>query len=103
MQLKPTGLAFAAMILTTSGALADPIRSACLASDRGRCNVRLCACIQAAADAALSRTDQRRAATFFATPQEAQNTKTSSNPSDLAFWARYEKFGAFAEQQCRKL
>jgi len=101
--MKPTGLALAALIFTTSGALADPIRAACLSSDRAKGNARLCACIQAAADASLNGTDQRRAAAFFAAPQAAQDTNTSRAPGELAFWMRYEKFGAFAEQQCRRL
>ena len=65
-------IAAAAVVLTTPLAMAGPIDSACIRSDRARGNAPLCGCIQQVANQTLSRSDQRRAASFFRDPGKAQ-------------------------------
>lgn len=95
-------IATAALVLTTPFAVAGPIDSACVRSERGAGNGRLCGCIQQVADQTLSRGDQRRAAAFFRDPQEAQNVRMSKRDADNAFWARYKNFAAAAEAYCAR-
>ena len=83
-----------------SAALAGPISTACMKSNRGAANTALCSCIQQVADTTLAGADQRRAATFFRDPDKAQKVFLSQNRADDAFWARYKAFGAKAEQIC---
>lgn len=96
-------LAFAATLtpLLASYAAAGPISRACLTSGRKAANSSLCGCIQAVADVALSRRDQRQAAKFFRDPHRAQEIRQSDRASDEAFWLRYKAFGSQAETSCR--
>ncbi|MDB6180199.1 hypothetical protein [Paracoccus fistulariae] len=94
-------IAAAAIVLTAPLAVAGPIDSACVRSDRARGNAPLCGCIQQVANQTLSRSDQRRAARFFRDPHEAQVVRMSKSNSDNAFWARYKSFAARAEAYCR--
>ncbi|MFV0300303.1 MAG: hypothetical protein ACK5IP_05395 [Paracoccus sp. (in: a-proteobacteria)] len=94
-------IAAAAVVLTTPLAMAGPIDSACLRSDRGRGHTSLCGCIQQVANQTLSRSDQRRAAEFFRDPHKAQEARTSKRDADNAFWARYKRFAGNAEAYCR--
>ena len=82
---------------------AETIRKACLFSDRGRVQPRLCSCLQGAADRTLSAKDQRTAAGFFRDPDEAQRVRRSDRRRDEAFWERYERFGETARKACKKL
>jgi hypothetical protein len=82
-------------------ALAGPIENACNRSDRQAANRSLCRCIDNVAQQTLTRSEQRRAARFFANPDEAQSVRMSRTPADNEFWARYRAFGAAAEQFCR--
>jgi hypothetical protein len=100
--MKPVTLAVALATLLPvfpSIATAGPIERACMASDRGG-NRSLCGCIQQAADATLSGSDQRRAAKFFNDPEDAHATWISQSKADDAFWDRYKTFGATAEAYC---
>ena len=54
-------IAAAAVVMTTPLAMAGPIDSACVRSDRARGNAPLCGCIQQVANQTLSRSDQRQA------------------------------------------
>lgn len=92
-------IAAAAVILTAPLAVAGPISSACMRSERtqGR---SLCGCIQQVADQTLSRGDQRRAARFFKDADAAQQVLMSKSDADNAFWARYKNFAATAEAYC---
>ncbi|WP_411836853.1 hypothetical protein [Paracoccus sp. ME4] len=94
-------IAAAAIVMTTPLAMAGPIDSACVRSDRARGNAPLCGCIQQVANQTLSRSDQRRAADFFRDPHRAQEVRTSKRDADNAFWARYRNFAAQAERYCR--
>ncbi|NBO20765.1 MAG: hypothetical protein EBU97_02185 [Rhodobacteraceae bacterium] len=93
-----------AVIALVSGAgmatAAGVIEGACLKSERGAGQTQLCGCIQQAADMTLIPSDQRRAAKFFANPDEAQATLISKSASDDAFWDRYKAFGQAAEGMC---
>lgn len=95
-------IAAAAVILTTPLAIAGPIDSACVKSDRSARSGRLCGCIQQVADQTLSRSDQRRAARFFRDAEEAQQVRMSKSSADNAFWARYKRFAATAEAYCAR-
>ncbi len=81
---------------------AGPIESACNSSGRSAANRALCRCIQGAADATLTRSDQRRAARFFRDPDQAQQVRMSKSAADSAFWARYRAFGDMAEAYCAR-
>ena len=81
-------------------AIAGPIGSACMDSPRSGSNAALCRCIQAAADATLTRAEQRRAARFFRDPHRAQETRASTTEANNQFWQRYVAFGQLAEGQC---
>ena len=87
-------IAAAAIVMTTPLAMAGPIDSACVRSDRARGNAPLCGCIQQVANQTLSRSDQRQAAQFFREPHRAQEVRTSKRDADNAFWARYRNFSA---------
>lgn len=93
-------IATAAVLLTTPLAVAGPIDSACVRSDRGTQNSALCGCIQQVADMTLSRADQRRAASFFKDADAAQHVRMSKSDADNAFWARYKNFASTAEAYC---
>lgn len=94
-------IAAAAIVLTTPLAMAGPIDSACVRSDRGARQSALCGCVQQVANQTLSRADQRRAARFFRDPHEAQVVRMSKSDRDNAFWARYKRFAGAAEAYCR--
>ena len=85
-----------------TGSQAETIRKACLVSDRGSAQPRLCTCLQGAADRTLSAKDQKTAAGFFRNPDEAQRMRRSDRRRDEAFWERYERFGETARKHCRK-
>ena len=81
-------------------AQAEIIESACLKSDRPGVSRMLCGCIQDVADLTLTRSDQRKAATFFADPHRAQEVRQSISRSDQNFWDRYKRFGSSAKTYC---
>ena len=76
------------------------VGKACVAADRKSASTRLCSCVQQAANQTLSRSEQRRAATFFEEPHLAQETRQSDNSSNERFWNRYKKFSATAKRMC---
>lgn len=95
-------IAAAAVILTAPLAVAGPIDSACMRSDRNARSTALCGCIQQVADMTLSRSDQRRAADFFKDPHRAQEVRMSKSNADNAFWTRYKNFASTAEAYCAR-
>lgn len=99
---------FAAVLAVTLApviptAASAAVESACLRSDRPQATRALCRCIGAVANQTLTRSEQRRAATFFRDPQLAQDVRMSRNERDNQFWARYRVFGEAAEQRCTGL
>ena len=98
--MKHAVLAAVGLVFGALAAKAGPIDTACMASPRGGGSVELCVCIQQVADATLSSSDQRRAAKFFADPEEAQRVKLNDSNAAEAFWQRYADFGAAAEMVC---
>ena len=93
--------AFAVALPLMAGAVqASTIERACLGSER-QASRALCHCIQQAADATLTRGDQRRAASFFADPHQAQVTRMSGSPADESFWRSYLNFSRTAQAYCR--
>lgn len=99
--MKRIIIAAAAVMMTAPLAMAGPIDSACVRSDRGARQPALCGCIQQVANQTLSRSDQRLAASFFRDPHKAQVVRMSKRDSDNAFWARYKRFTGAAEAYCR--
>ena len=93
-------LAAASLSVLSTAAVAGPIQSACMRSDRPGATRAMCGCIQQAADMTLSGGDQRRAAKFFRDPEAAHATWISQSASDDAFWERYKSFGQTAEAYC---
>ncbi|MCC5970374.1 MAG: hypothetical protein JJU15_10505 [Pararhodobacter sp.] len=95
---------FAAIIsliaLVPGAALAGPIENACNRSDRPTADRAMCRCIDAVASQTLTRSEQRRAARFFANPDEAQSVRMSRTAADNEFWRRYRAFGEAAERSC---
>lgn len=103
--MRRFGLVVAAVAATAvagcSGArVSGDVGRACIQADRDAASAQLCSCVQRAADQSLSAADQRRAAQFFADPQEAQDTRQSDRASDEAFWDRYQAFVARARAIC---
>ena len=94
-------IAAAAIVLTTPLAMAGPIDSACVRSERGARQPALCGCVQQVANQMLTRSDQRLAASFFRDPHKAQVVRMSKRDSDNAFWSRYKAFASAAESYCR--
>ena len=84
------------------GATGD-ISSACLAANRSAANPALCSCVQQVANQSLSTSDQTRAASFFADPQLAQDTRQSDSWSDERFWVRYRAFTDLATEICQPI
>lgn len=78
-----------------------PISDACLASDRTARSRKLCGCIQAVANQTLTGSEQRRAATFYSNPQQAQNVRQSERATDEQFWKAYRAYGERSERVCR--
>lgn len=76
------------------------VGKACIAADRRAATPALCSCVQQAANRTLNAADQRVAASFFASPQTAQDIRQSNNRSNEAFWDRYKAFTEFARAQC---
>lgn len=93
-------LAAASLSVLSTAAIAGPIQSACLRSDRPGATRAMCGCIQQAADQTLSNADQRRAASFFKDPDKAHKVWLSKSDKDDEFWERYKNFGATAEAYC---
>lgn len=77
-----------------------PIKSACLASDRKARSNHLCGCIQAVADRHLTGGEQRRAVSFYANPQSAQDIRQSKSANDERFWKSYSEYAKQAERIC---
>ncbi|MFA5538328.1 MAG: hypothetical protein WDA23_03895 [Gemmobacter sp.] len=100
--LMAAALAAGAAAIVPGTVEARTIERACVQSDRAQGNRGLCNCIQRAADATLTRSDQRRAAGFFRNPHQAQEVRMSKTRADNDFWARYRNFGALAEQFCTR-
>lgn len=100
--MRRTTIAFAAALAVAQAgaAAAEPVRAACLASDREAAEPRLCKCVQVAADATLTAPEQQRAAGFFRDPHQAQVVRQSKDRSDGLFWERYEEFTELAKAFC---
>lgn len=77
------------------------IKRACVASDRAAATPKLCSCIQRVANDALSRSDRRTVAKWFADPHMAQELKMSQTDRDDALWERYQAFGQLVQAVCR--
>lgn len=90
------------VLLAPAAAQAGVIEQACLSSERSLGNLRLCGCIQDAANMTLSARDQRRAAGFFKEPDRAQRIRMSDRRADSQFWERYKAFGETAEAFCAR-
>lgn len=95
-------LGAAVLAISTPLAMAGPIDSACVRTERGAQNPGLCSCVQQVANMSLSNADQRRAAGFFRNPDQAQLVRTSKTGADNAFWGRYKNFAATAEAYCTR-
>ncbi|MEO1639693.1 MAG: arginine transporter [Pseudomonadota bacterium] len=94
-------LASAAACGGSSRGASGDISQACLEADRRAASPALCSCIQQVANQALSGSEQARAATFFADPQLAQDTRQSDNWRDERFWDRYRAYADLASEICQ--
>jgi hypothetical protein len=94
------GLAALSLMCMAGVASAGPIEGACMKSNRDAANRTLCSCIQQVADITLNGSDQRRAASFFKDPDQAQKVRMSKTDQDDAFWERYKSFGEQASLAC---
>lgn len=81
-------------------ASADVVKRACLSSSAKSKSVRLCGCIQAAADATLNGTEQRKTAKLISNPDLSQDVKASDSWSNERFWERYTTFSEVAQKYC---
>ena len=95
------GFVTGSIICISAGTVsADAAGRACMNSDRAKSNARLCKCIQSAADATLTRRDQKRAAKLVLNPEQSQSLKMSKRRTDEKFWDRYQEFGELARAFC---
>lgn len=94
-------LLLTSLILLTACGPRGAIRSACMDAGRKAASPALCACVQGAANATLSRRDQKRAAVFFDDPERAQDTRQRDDAAAEAFWTRYKRFSTRAARDCR--
>lgn len=100
--MRPIFVLIAIAALSACGPrVTGEVGKACISADRAAANARLCNCVQQAANQTLNGRDQVRAATFFADPQLAQDTRQSDNRSAEAFWDRYKSFADTARRLCR--
>ncbi len=99
---RPLAVSIACLCFFGTASDAETIRKACLTSDRGVAQSRLCSCLQGAADRTLSARDQKTAAGFFRDPDAAQRMRRSDRRRDEAFWDRYERFGETARKVCKR-
>lgn len=88
--------------LLCAPAQAQAVYKACVTSERGSGQARLCSCIQQVADQTLTKRDTRLVVEFFSNPERAQDIRHSTRRSNERFWERYERFGAAAEALCRR-
>lgn len=100
--MRLTGVTLILIALAACGPrVTGEVGKACISADRSAANPRLCSCVQQAANQTLNGSDQIRAATFFADPQLAQDTRQSDNRSAERFWDRYKVFADTARRLCR--
>ena len=95
-------IALFALCLLAEPATANPVKSACVSSERARGQQDLCSCIQRVADQTLTERDQKLVARFFKDPERAQAIRQSNSRVHEDFWERYERFGRSAEALCRR-
>ncbi|MEM8803520.1 MAG: hypothetical protein AAGF55_13395 [Pseudomonadota bacterium] len=81
---------------------ARTIYNACVASERGTGQQRLCFCIHQVADQTLTDRDKRLVKEFFVDPERAQDIRRSNRRVHEKFWERYERFGTAAETLCKR-
>ncbi|NBR33445.1 MAG: hypothetical protein EBT90_01915 [Rhodobacteraceae bacterium] len=81
---------------------AEVVKNACLSVERKRADLDTCKCIQVAADATLTVSDQKLAASIILNPEKSQEIRSSSRRSMEQFWERYVNFGDLAEAYCPK-
>lgn len=81
---------------------AEVVKNACLSVEQKRTDLDTCKCIQVAADATLTVSDQKLAASMILNPEKSQKIRTSSRRSMEKFWERYVNFGELAEAYCPK-
>ncbi len=93
--------AVATLAACGGGRATGDVSRACMSAGRTAASPQLCSCVQQVANQSLSGREQARAATFFADPQRAQDTRQSDNPNDEAFWRRYRAFTDRAATVCR--
>jgi hypothetical protein len=82
------------------GGASGEIGRACVRADREAATSSLCSCVQRVASQTLSSAEQRRAADFFANPDNAEEVRRSDAARDDAFWERYRAFADRAEAVC---
>lgn len=94
--------ALSLLVLASCGArVTGEVGKACVDADRRAANSALCQCVQSAANRHLSQRDQVIAATFFETPDLAQEMRARDDRGSEAFWQRYKNFSRTAERSCR--
>ena len=78
-----------------------PIQKACIADGRRDASRARCGCVQAVADQALSKPDQRRGARFFKDPHKLQEIRQSDKAGDERFWKAWKAYGEAAAAVCQ--
>ncbi len=81
-------------------ASADIVKRACLSSSAKTKSVRLCGCLQVAADATLNGAEQRKTAELISDPDLSQDVKASDSRRNERFWKRYTTFSQVAQKYC---
>ncbi len=99
--MKPVQWALILMIgVATPAFSGSAIGNACLSGGRSAANGELCGCLQKVADAVLSPGEQQRGAQLFQDPHLSQEIRVSRHQNDVAFWQKWQSFGATAQEYC---
>lgn len=90
-------LTFVFLVSCGGGRVSGVVAEACMDAGRSAANARTCSCVQNAANQTLRGSDQAKAASFFADPNEAQAARQAGG----SFWTRYRHFTDMAEAMCK--
>lgn len=77
-----------------------PIYAACRSAGRDAASRSRCGCVQAVANSELNANDQRRGASFFKDPHQAQVVRQSDRSVDERFWLRWKAYSQTAARIC---
>ena len=88
------------VLMMAPQASANVIETACRQLDTASATAARCRCVGEVATQSLTKSDQRKVATWFKDPHQAQVVRQSDKRRDEKLWARYKAFGDAAARSC---